>query len=310
MRLALALLLALSTTACGAVGSVSAFLNDASGTVDVGGLARQYIIHVPRTYDRSHPVALVIVLHGGYGTPEGTQRISGMDAVADEHGFIAVYPRGISKHWDDGRSSSLQNPDDVRFVAAMIDQLERQYRIDPDRVYATGLSNGAIFSLRLACELDGRIAAVASVAGSVAAPLAPSCRPKTPVSVLLINGTSDPLVPYGGGMVAGRTFAAGPVISVPQSVALWTSIDRCAATPSQVPMAHLNSDDPTTTTKFDYEHCSGGASVELLSVAGGGHTWPGGPQYLPAFVIGQTSRDFNASETIWQFFEAHPKQRA
>ena len=306
MRLAFALL-ACMLAGCGPLGAGGSFPNDATRSLVVDGVTRSYIIHIPPGYQRAHPVALVLDFHGGLGTPEGARRISGMDPVADRHGFIVVYPRGIHRHWNDGRSTRLENEADVHFIAALIEKLERDYAIDPKRIDATGISNGAIFSLRLACELDGRFAAIASVAGAMAAPLAPQCKPTRPVSVLMINGLADPLVPYGGGMVGGRTSNAGPVLSVPQSIALWATLDRCTTSPRQFSLPDAVPDDGTHTSAADYQTCSAGTEVELLTISGGGHTWPDGPQYLPRFIIGRTSHDFNASETIWQFFAAHPR---
>ena len=306
MRLALAALLACSLAACGSTGSGS-YANDVTGTLVVDGTTREYVIHVPPSYQRAHAAPLVLDLHGGVGTPEGIRRITGMDPIADHNGFIVVYPRGIGGHWNDGRSERLNSEADVHFISALIDKLERDYSIDPKRIDATGISNGGVLAFRLACEIDDRIAAVASVAGSMASALAARCHPASPVSVIMINGLQDPLVPYGGGMVGGWTANAGPVLSVAQAIALWTSLDQCSAQPIVRRLPDAVPDDGTHTTEADYESCRAGSSVELFTIDGGGHTWPGGPQYLPAFLIGKTSHDFNASETIWQFFAAHPK---
>jgi len=308
MKLAVAATFACLLAACAWLGG--SFPNDATESLIVDGVTREYFIHIPPSYARGHPVALVLDFHGGLGTPNGARRISGLDPVADRHGFIVVYPRGLNRHWNDGRNATLANEADVHFVTALIDKLERDYSIDTSRVDAAGISNGGIFSLRLACELGGRIAAVASVAGSMAAPIAPHCRPPWPVSVLMINGLQDPLVPYGGGIVAANTEQAGPVLSVAQSIALWKTLDHCPAKPHQIRLPDAVPDDGTHTSGAFYNPCRGGSAVESLAIAGAGHTWPGGLQYLPVFLIGKTSHDFNASETIWQFFAAHPKPGA
>lgn len=278
---------------------------DSYGTIDSGGITREYLIHLPPSYDGKRPVALVLNFHGGGGTPEGEARISGMNAVADKHGFIAVYPRGLDKHWNDGRSGDPNQPDDVAFVSQLIDTLASTYSIDSKRVYATGISNGAIFSLRLACDLSDKIAAVAPVAGSIPVSLSDRCAP-LPVSVLMINGAADPLVPYGGGHVGGRSGYDGNVLSVPDSIDLWVKNDACFTTALNADIPKTDPNDGTSTSRQEYIGCSYATSVELLTVDGGGHTWPGGEQYLPAWVIDNTSRDFNASETMWQFFAAHP----
>jgi len=231
-----------------------------------------------------------------------------MDEVSDRHGFIAVYPAGLDRHWKDGRTTELSGSDDVAFIDALVHKLEANYRIDAKRVYATGISNGAIFSLRLACELGGEIAAVASVAGSNPANFKGDCV-KSPVSVLMINGTADTFVPYAGGPVAPDFLGnRGEVMSVGQTISFWAAADGCSPTPRATSLPDKDPSDGTTTDVETFDGCRGRTSVELYTIDGGGHTWPSGLQYLPEAVIGPTSRDFSASETIWQFFSAHPRR--
>jgi polyhydroxybutyrate depolymerase len=266
------------------------------------------LIHVPASYDGRSAVALVIALHGGGGLASGMPRLTGIDVVSDRHGFIAVYPAGLNRHWKDGRTAELSGSDDVAFIDALIRKLEVDYRIDPKRVYATGISNGAIFSLRLACELGGEIAAVAPVAGSNPANFKGDCG-KSPVSVMMINGTADAFVPYAGGPVAPDFLGnRGEVASVGQTISFWVAQDGCRRTPRTEAVPDKDPSDDTTTDIEMFDGCRGRTSVELYTVDGGGHTWPGGLQYLPESIIGSTSRDFDASETMWQFFAAHPRR--
>ncbi|MBV8365408.1 MAG: esterase [Candidatus Eremiobacteraeota bacterium] len=274
--------------------------------VESSGVRREYVLHVPPSYDGRRPVPLVFAFHGGGGQAAGMERMSGMDAVADREGFIVAYPQGLDHHWNDGRTADASKADDVSFIKALVSDLEAHYAIDQRRIYATGISNGAFFSFRLACDLSNTFAAVAPVAGSLPAGFAGGCQ-NSPVSVLMINGTADPLVLYAGGHIGGRFVAGGDSVAVSQAAATWASIDRCDAMPRD---SALQSDDPsdTTTTRVSsYERCAGGTSVQLYTIDGGGHTWPDGPQYLPQAIIGPVSRDFDASATIWQFFSAHPK---
>src|SRR5271165_913771 len=286
---------------------------DSSAAIQVGGVEREYLIHIPASYHGAHPTSLVLVFHGGGGAAAGMERISGMNEVADRHGFIAAYPQGIDRQWKDGRNvpargssgAMLTQTDDVTFIAALISSLESKYRIDPKRVYATGISNGAIFSLRLACDLGARIAAIAPVAGSIPRGFADACESQ-PVSVMMINGTDDRLVPFDGGKVGGPFAGQGYVIPVADALATWIKTDGCSSTPRSFALPDANPNDGTTTAVQAFDACRNGTAVELYTVNGGGHTWPDGPQYLPQFIVGKVSYDFNASEAIWQFFASHP----
>ena len=210
---------------------------DASGTIESGGAVREYLIHVPASYAGRTAVPLVIVLHAAGGLPSSMPRLTGMDDVSDRHGFIVVYPSGLNRIWKDGRTAALSGSDDVEFIGALIHQLEADYRIDRNRVYATGISNGAIFSLRLACELGGEIAAVAPVAGSNPANFKSACR-KSPVSVMMINGTADTAVPYAGGTVVDFLGNRGDVASVSQTISFWVAKNGCRPTPHTTTIPH------------------------------------------------------------------------
>lgn len=287
--------------------SVAGTARDDFGTIDAGGVARTYLIHIPASYDGRQAVPLVLVFHGGGGQPPGMVHISGMNDVADRHGFIAAYPAGLDRRWNDGRTAALNAPDDVAFIDALIHKLETDFKIDSKRVYATGISNGAFFSFRLACDLGDKIAAIAPVAGSIGVSFHDACK-NQPVSVMMINGAADPLVLYNGGRVGGPFVGQGDSIPVSQTVLTWVRTDGCSQTPRITTLPHVDPGNFTTTTIRTFESCRRGTSVQLYTIAGGGHTWPGGPQYLPPVIIGVTSDDFNASETMWEFFAAHPRK--
>jgi polyhydroxybutyrate depolymerase len=293
--------------ACGpAVPASAAAARDSSGTIESGGTTRSYLIHVPASYDGRKAVPLVLVFHGGGGQPPGMIRISGMNDVSDRHGFITVYPAGLERHWKDGRTPALSPSDDIAFIDALIHQLEADYRIDSKRVYATEISNGAFFSFRLACDLGDEIAAIAPVAGSIPVGFDDTCKLE-PVSVMMINGTADHLVLYNGGRVGGPFVGQGDSIPVAQTPATWVKTDGCAPGPRTSTLPDVDPADNTSTIIQTYDGCRGQTSVQLYTVTGGGHTWPGGPQYLPPAIVGATSNDFNASETMWLFFAAHPR---
>jgi polyhydroxybutyrate depolymerase len=284
---------------------------DYSSAIFGGGLQRTYNVHISSSYDKAIPTPLVIALHGGGGTGQGMNKLTNFNAIADRENFIIVYPDGFENHWNDGRGvqqyrAQIQNVDDVGFISALIDHLSEELNIDTKRVYVTGISNGAMMSHRLGCELSQKIAAIAPVAGNIPVNMASIWAPSRPVPVLIINGTDDPLVPWAGGDVHLGPAELGQVLSVADTVKFWVTNDKCPSLPLVTQLPDKDPSDGTRVRTEIYGGCENGAEVVLYAVEGGGHTWPGGLQYLPESIIGRTSRDFDASEIIWQFFKEHP----
>jgi len=278
---------------------------DRTGHLRVGGRTRTYLVHTPPGGGAGLPV--VLAFHGGGGTGAGMARISHLDAVADQHHFLAVYPQGYDNSWAGGKGDTpadVAGIDDVAFVRALIDQLAADQHIDRTRVFATGLSSGGFMSQRLGCELSDRIAGIAPVAATLLTNLAPTCNPPHPMPVLEIQVTADPLVPYDGGHVRGRGPGGYPALSAPDSVAHWARVNGCPAVPLTAALPALVRDGTQVRTDT-YRPCRG-APVVLYTVVGGGHTWPGGEQYLPVRVVGRTTHQFDASETMWRFFASLP----
>ncbi len=277
-------------------------------TIRIGTLERRYLLHTPGAYPRGGPAGLAFVLHGGGGTGRSMERMTGFNDLADREGFVAVYPDAVERNWNDGRDdpnirSQREHVDDVGFISALITLLTREFGIDPRRVYATGISNGAFMSQRLAVELSDRIVAVAPVVGGMA-PRLRERTPNTPVSVLVMNGTDDPLVPYRGGAVARNR---GETLGVAEIVRFWVTRNRCVDRPEVAFLPDRDPADGTRVRRSVYAACAGKTEVVLYAVEGGGHTWPSGPQYLPVAIIGRTSRDIDATRVIWEFFAAHPR---
>jgi polyhydroxybutyrate depolymerase len=274
------------------------------GEIQHGGLRRTYTLHVPSSLNGGAPAPLVLVLHGGGGAGPSTERMTGFSDLADRRGFIAVYPNGVDRRWNDARGEvARQDVDDVGFLTALVEHLRRTLPIDARRVYASGISNGAMMSYRLACERSEIFAAIAPVAGAMPEPLGPRCSPSRPVSLVAISGTEDPLVLWGGGPVARRR---GRTMSVPDSISLWTRLNGCAAPATVTQEPDRDPADGTRVRRETYEPCHEGASVVLYAVEGGGHSWPGSTRSrLP--LTGRLSRDINATDVIWSFFESHVK---
>jgi polyhydroxybutyrate depolymerase len=228
--------------------------------------------------------------------------------VADQNGFIAVYPDGYANSWADGRGQDPADQagiDDVGFLAEVIADVQARDHTNPQRVFVTGISNGGFMSITFACRRADLVAAIAPNAGSMSPSVASSCRPSRAVSVMNIHGTADPLVPYRGGAVHGR---GGVSYAVSQRLVLadWTRVDGCGGigVPQRQPSTTNDGTSLVITTAIG---CPVGITVQLWTLVGGGHTWPDGQQYLPVGVIGPVSHQFSAPDKIWQFFAAYSR---
>jgi polyhydroxybutyrate depolymerase len=275
---------------------------DEKHSILVGGVTRNYLLHVPEDLPSGKLVPLVLVFHGGGGRDWTMPGFTRFDGLADQEGFVVAYPDSLNRHWNDTRGES--NADDIGFTRALIDDVARSHSIDSHRVYATGISNGGFLSNRLACELADKIAAIASVAATMPKPLVAVCKPSRPISILYIHGTDDPLVPINGGKVGLRHGRSrGENISLDDSVKFWREQDRITSEAVAKNLPDLVADG----THVRREIWSGGANdteIVVYTIGGGGHTWPGGPQYLPKLIVGKASQNLNATRTIWEFFQA------
>jgi polyhydroxybutyrate depolymerase len=281
-------------------------------------LKRTFKVFTPSSYDKLQQLPLVIALHGRGGNGESMLFVTrkGFNKLSERDHFIVVYPDGIEQNWNDGRIDQEANDrahrekiDDVGFISELIDLMISDFNADPKRIYITGISNGAIMSYRLACELSSKITAIAPVDGNIPYMLKSSCSPSFPVSVLAINNLNDPLVPYNGGYIYGHFHRVnlGKVLSVDESILYWVNRNKCMAAPVISEEPDRDPNDGTRVLRKQYKNETDGTEVVLYSIEGGGHTWPGGFQYLPEWLIGKTSRDIDANEIIWTFFKSHSK---
>jgi polyhydroxybutyrate depolymerase len=250
-------------------------------------------LHVPPRL--SDPAPLVLVLHGGDGTAEATERFSGFSAVADANGFLAVYPNGTGRlekvlTWNGGNCCgyAMHNKvDDVAFTTALLDDLAKVVKVDATRVYATGMSNGAILAHRLASELSDRIAAIAPVSGPM---------------VIHFHGTDDKFAPFQGGK-GEKSLSGTDFFSVEHSIRAWVKANSCMEEPATDKLPDT-ARDGTKVLRKTYGGGKDGAEVVLVVIEGGGHTWPGREPTLK--LLGKTTKNVSANDLMWDFFQRHP----
>lgn len=263
------------------------------------GISREYLVHVPRSYSGA-PMPMLIALHGGGGDADfqADESRYGLISKSERAGFIAVFPNGYSRFssgilatWNAGTccgKAEENRIDDVGFIRAVIWRMEHQARVDPKRIFATGMSNGAMMSWRLACEVP-EIRAIAPVEGT---DNTRSCSPSHPIAVIEFHAADDPNVPFGGGVGVGPSHT--DFVSVPATQAKWVRIDHADAKTKRVLSAAG-------------AHCDlhpageGGAPVELCVTDSGGHSWPGGGTQQGRK---QPSLAISANDLMWNFFSS------
>jgi polyhydroxybutyrate depolymerase len=280
-------------------------------TLSSGGHDRTYHVYSPAGLKPGAVYPLLLILHGGGGKGVQMRKLTrrAFETFAGKTGAVIAYPDAYAGHWNDyradkSRKSQRENVDDVAFLSAMTEEIAKAYPVDLSRVYASGISNGAMMSHTLACRAADRIAAVAPVAGALPENQVPSCAPARPVPVMMISGTKDKLVHWEGGVVTGPFGRKnlGRTISAESTRDLWLKKNSCDPAEKGTKSIDADPDDGTSVTRETYAACAGGAVVEFLRVEGGGHTWPGGVQDMPVLVVGKTSKEVDASAEIWDFF--------
>lgn len=276
------------------------------------GLNRSYELFVPDNYSPNQTYPLVFILHGGGGRAKGLVRTTRarFNQLANRDGFIAVYPNGFEKSWNDGARDTLAparklNIDDVGFINALINKLEKQLSVNPQQIYACGISNGGFMVQRLAYELSNKIKGIGVVAANLSEVQSKKPFPKHQIPAIFINGTNDPLVPYRGGYVTVFRQKRGRVLSVNQTIETWKEINGCTEKVNEKPFPDSNKRDDCTAIKTVWQNPGNNKiKVVAIKVEGGGHTWPGNNQYLPRKLVGNTNRDFNGCDEIWSFFQS------
>lgn len=263
-------------------------------SIAVGGTTRTYIVYRPADLPASAP--LVVMLHGGYGSASQAERSYHWDAEADAGHFLVAYPDGLDRAWNTGGgccgAPGRAGADDVGFITAMVSAISRALPVDASRVYATGISNGGIMAYTLACRTT-----VFAAIGPDSATQLGGCQHPVPVSVIAIHGTADHNIPYNGGPGDGTARIDGP--PVPAVNAGWRRVDQCAP-----PVASVAGPVTDSVAK-----CPAGRDVELVTIAGAGHQWPGAtakPALQKLLRLDPPSTALDATAVIWRFFAAHP----
>jgi polyhydroxybutyrate depolymerase len=273
--------------------------NRSNGSFVSSGQRREYLLHVPQSYDRAKPTPLVISMHGAGGWPVQQRDLSGWNRLADAQGFIVVYPSAFEgagpRIWHVDRGAGLMR--DVRFISALIDTLEAAYNIDPTRIYANGISNGGGMTFVLSCTLSDRIAAVGMVAAAQTLPWS-WCTDRRAVPMMAFHGTADPDIPYDGGSSWMAPDSFPNVLAWTKS---WSRRNQCGVMP-------VDSKVASDVRRLEYTRCASDASVVLYTIKGGGHTWPGGER-MPEWFVGSTSHSIDATGLMGAFFREHQRLR-
>ena len=296
-------------------------------TIEFDGGTREYLVHVPAGAEQGRRLPVVFNFHGGGSDASAQKAYSQMDATADRHRFVVVYPQGTPpapgvlslRTWNAGKCcgpARREQVDDVGFTLAVLDDLTTRIPVDRRRVYATGISNGGMMAYRLAADASKRVAAVASVAGQVeVAKFAPS----RPVAVMEFHSVDDPRALYDGGL--GPPFPGTAIQNqfdpVQEGIDRWVAHDGCRRKPTLGATEHGeagSADEGETATRITYEPCKQGAEVVLWKLTGSGHVWPGTPIDISGSprgaVLGEPTNLVDANEVMWQFFSKHPLPRS
>ena len=286
---------ALAVAACGTAAETL------ERTLRVGVRERSYEIDLPARRESAHVLPVVIVFHGGGGAADSVRRQSRMSTKGDAEGFIVVYPQGSGgiagklRTWNAGTCCGYamqQRIDEIAFVAALLDDLQATVAVDRARIYATGISNGGMMAYEVACALADRIAGIAVVAGEMTA--LDRCLPSRPVPVLIVHGSADRNLPIDGG-VGAKAFAVHEVRSLASAIDFWRRHDGCSET--------ARSEVVGAVRRTSYSACSDGSEVEVVTIEGGGHSWPGGDRL--ARFLDPPSAALDATGEIWRFFARH-----
>ncbi|HEY8309715.1 MAG TPA: PHB depolymerase family esterase [Gemmatimonadaceae bacterium] len=269
----------------------------------LGREQRDYILHVPKSYDRRTAAPLVVLLHGHGSRAQTFERLTGMSRKSDRNGFIVAYPQALGSPsvWHSGVDGSARI-DDVAFIRTLIDSIRVAYNIDPDRIYVAGHSNGAFMAYRVGVALSSTVAAIGISAGSIGriTSRGDTVRiqaPLRPVSLIAFHGRADDMVPYDGG---AETDGPRRIVSAPASIRFWALADGCSVAPDTTVLEQGN------VVRADFTGCRAGTEVVFYTIADGTHKWAG--DRTPWWKFWEhTNNSLSATDEMWAFFKAHPR---
>jgi polyhydroxybutyrate depolymerase len=275
-------------------------------------IERTYKLHVPPQLDVSRALPLVIMLHGGMGTADGAAAWYGWNEQSDLAGFLVAYPQGVDRTWNAEHccgAARRDGMDDVGFILAVIADIQARAPVDPRRIFATGMSNGAMMSYRLAAERPDIFAAIGPVAGAIggqanaSSPLQVIPTPSQPVAVMIFHGMADQNVLYEGGETVSGLTPGRIDLSVDDAVAFWVQADGAAATPVD------SANETGHVLRRAHAAADGYGDVVRYAIVGQGHAWPGGlaPSVGPIPIGDPPSQEISATAALWEFFASHPK---
>lgn len=272
------------------------------------GVERSYLLFSTKPQAGQKGQPLVIALHDEGSSAKNLLRITQgrLNKIAEQDGYIVVYPEGVKKQWDiEGkRASESLYSGDIGFIKMLIESLGKEMTLDRDRIFVTGMGAGGLLAFQLACEMPEMFKGVAVVSAAMPKQNIDGCKDVSKTSLLLINGTDNPIVPYRGGMVYMKKQAVD-VLSTEETIGHWLKKNSCLYHAKENLLPDEDPRDKTSITQYTYSGCHTDVLVTLYKVAGGGHTWPGGKQYSKQERIGRTTRDIDAGEEILNFFNQH-----
>jgi polyhydroxybutyrate depolymerase len=302
--------------------------HDAQEELQINEHRRTFVVHLPQGYDSQQHYPVVIMLHGRDQDAAEMARLTHFNEFADRDGIIAVYPNALNGRWAGAagappnyrrgpygrgpygrgpgyppgprndpqrREGAARGPADIPFLNRVLDRVATHYSVDTRRIYAIGLGEGGFMAMRMGCNMADRIAAFATVAAAMPKNL--NCIPSRPIPAILINGTDDHIVRFGGGRNKDGMLE---LLSAEDSAKEWGRLNRCSEKPAESKLPALQKGGKDTKV-YLFDDCRENAQVALYAVKDGGHTWPGGEQYMAEKEIGKTSNALNANETIWSF---------
>ncbi|GIX42448.1 MAG: hypothetical protein KatS3mg129_2181 [Leptospiraceae bacterium] len=281
--------------------------------INYQNLPRKSLLFFPENYEKINfsledhikVYPLIISLHGGGGNIESNIKLSKgrLIELKEKYQFFLLFPEGYKKQWNDGRNipqseAHNKNLDDSGYIRYLIEYMKKHFPIDEDKIFIFGISNGGMMSFRFACEYSTYISGFASIAATMPEHLKTQCNPQKKLNMILMHGTEDPLVPYYGGEVKVFFQKRGKVLSADETIDFWLNKNECE---KNYIKTELDKDKDTKTIIYHY-NCKNNTFIRFYKILNGGHTWPGGWQYLPEWYIGKTTHNFLAEEEIIRYF--------